>query len=372
MHARNARSTMMTRSCADATSLAARNLPTSLAGTELRIDIGLRNPVGGASPTYPASHAVLHASVNATASYGACKDGSCFQGRTIIAPDNTSVLPLPGSVPGDASPMTVDIPRFVVLDVGQRTPFPAANNTILLTLVSNFPLPASTLVRVTSSDGHVNHTTQLAAPLAAGVPTVVANPIANPPHGRAAAAVDVDVFLAVCRRDASCIGGSGVPIDRGGNASNVTSNSSNSSSSDVFTESWASWGGCPAGWSGRNCDICKKDVYGVCCGKVGCAVGVNCAQRCSGVTGMCLGGETGLWDRQACVSHARCMQGWSGAACRITGDGLCKCSIFETQRARNAPGDEAPLLVHPPGLEKASLTAMTSFPVCLASRACAA
>ena len=73
-----------------------------------------------------------------------------FMAKT-MAVESARILPLPGSVAGDATPLKVDAPAFSLKSIRQTTPFPWAMNDIHVTLACNVVLSGDVQTEVTIS-----------------------------------------------------------------------------------------------------------------------------------------------------------------------------------------------------------------------------
>ena len=306
-------------------------------GSPIHIVISLRNRVPRTA-TNDSSVGPLYLAVNVSRSWrrgqawcGDCLCGDCFQEHAVIVHKPKDP---PGSDPGDAVPLRVESPRFITLDVGQDTAFPAANNTISLTIVSNFPLLPASVLRVTSLDGAINSTLPLRSAFGAGEPAVVSFRITNPPHQRAAAVVDVEVLLAVCAQNAFSW------------SINTTATVNTSNTSTANTSKYSTSKTRPQ--SKKNTSNSSTPVPTSFIETPAPALFIDASSA-------------------TCVSHDVCSQGWSWSAapCRVVAGFLCQCSLFRKQTAANDKGDNAPLLVHRPGMQSASMTASTSFPAAI-------
>eukprot|EP00960_Hanusia_phi_P065678 766180-Hanusia_phi.AAC.1 len=66
-----------------------------------------------------------------------------------MEPDLITVLSVSGAKAGDASPMKIYNPGFILKEIGQATPYPGANNTITATIALNFEVPDLTQSKLT-------------------------------------------------------------------------------------------------------------------------------------------------------------------------------------------------------------------------------
>jgi hypothetical protein len=77
------------------------------------------------------------------ASVSVAASGSFNMAAQAVAGDPVNATTETGTVAGDAKPLRVYPPTFMIAKVGQSTPFPSAANNITVTLASNVPLAGS-------------------------------------------------------------------------------------------------------------------------------------------------------------------------------------------------------------------------------------
>jgi hypothetical protein len=77
------------------------------------------------------------------ASVSVAASGSFNMAAQAVAGDPVNATAETGTVAGDAKPLRVYPPTFMIAKIGQSTPFPSAANNITVTLASNVPLTGS-------------------------------------------------------------------------------------------------------------------------------------------------------------------------------------------------------------------------------------
>ena len=96
------------------------------------ISLRVKNPSAEHSPP------PLHISASKTTS----RESVMILARVMI-PNNPLAVPesVPGASAGDAQPLRVENPRFVIKDIHQSTAYPGEENTITVTFMSNYEFP---------------------------------------------------------------------------------------------------------------------------------------------------------------------------------------------------------------------------------------